>query len=517
MLLSTYHLLLTLGLLLSNALEGHQNDLSAACVSLVQCPAHRDVFTEVSDDFYGTSTDFKRIVYAASQLHERWVSMFTTKTPHDLPPIGTIATTLNGKAVDPILLVLRNPSIRTTESQLRQRPASEYVQIFSGSGTSSEDRDAAVIGAAYLTHTLLNGSTYDVDECLHFCDFTSGCVFVNLYYEYNFPPQHLRLPQDPNRILKCVAYGDVHLSQAKVDFGQLVTTTVDDWIITDETYIQQSTGWARKAYFHPPTPDGYDALPQLDGANDAPGYIDSVFLSHYDVDACAAICNNWPSDEIGGSCKYFNIWRAVIGSFPVAYSCSLEDSLQFYIAADPSTAVYHGQGDLTVTKSWGYKRKTHIFDGGFENYSCPDPTAEFCFTHTTDAWLASSIWEGNYDASIFHYKPYAHTGRSVAVLGSAFGCDEYPGTLTVASSLSTVPGVIYIIEIFHSRFGEDREVDTFVEVFWNADLVGVIYPEHGHWGFDHFEVIGRGNDELDLRGGRAPSYHFIDDIFVMQA
>ncbi|KAJ4479929.1 hypothetical protein J3R30DRAFT_2558330 [Lentinula aciculospora] len=496
---------LTLVLLVVGCLSTNHDYGRAECG--LAHPAYQGALTAESHDFPGVTTDFDGITFALFRIDQK-TGIIGDAFP-DSPPASTMATSLDGEMLNPTVLISRNPSprVRNFEPQVLRDSTSDYVQIFSGTGTGPDDRDASIVGLAYLAYTLVSNSTYNVDECLSFCDSTIGCVFVNLYYEHNNPLLDYVLPQRSN--LKCVAYGDVHLPQAKLNFGYQSTS---DTIKGPGIHIQQSTGWARRLYSNPSTPDGYEALSNLDGANDAPGYMDSVFLTHYDVDACAAVCNNWTPDDVGGSCKYFNIWRAVVGVTPIAYTCSV-----YYVSADPSTAVYRGQGNLTVTESRGYMRKTHILDGGFEGYTCDDPTTTFCFTHTTNAWLASSIWEGYYDASIFHYKPYAHSGHSVAVLGSAFGYDDYPGTLTVASSLSTEPGVIYTIELFHSRSGEDREVNGFVEVYWNADLVGIIYPGYSQWDYYQFEVIGRGNDELDLRGGRAPTYDFIDDIFVMRA
>lgn len=48
-----------------------------------------------------------------------------------------------------------------------------------------------------------------------------------------------------------------------------------------------------------------------------------VFLDRYDVEACAAVCNIRDADAVGGSCKYFNIWRAVVNGVPTTYTCTM--------------------------------------------------------------------------------------------------------------------------------------------------------------------------------------------------
>lgn len=47
-----------------------------------------------------------------------------------------------------------------------------------------------------------------------------------------------------------------------------------------------------------------------------------VFLDQYDVAACASLCNSRDADPVGGSCKYFDIWRALVDGVPTTYTCS---------------------------------------------------------------------------------------------------------------------------------------------------------------------------------------------------
>ncbi|GAW10556.1 fruit-body specific protein a [Lentinula edodes] len=489
---------------LFNSLSGLLN-----CSGLPYCgliyPAFQGVPASNADpyNFNGTSTDANSIASTAFRVNQK--SGATTNAPPNLPAANTTVTAVDGDMVIPVSRRSLS-SIRTIDNDMSRRTNSDYEQVFGGTGTESEDRDAAIIGTAYLTYTLVSNSTYNVGDCLAFCDATAGCVFVNREL-FMFGLQLVLYLQHSN--LKCAAYGDVHSAEEKLNFGSQSLSGTPDGPLT---YIQQSSGWTSKSFGDPSTPEGYDPLPDLGGANEAPGYMGFVFLNKYDVDACAAICNAQDPDDVGGSCKYFNIWRAVVDGVPTTYTCAL-----YYIPADTSTAINYGQGNLTVTQSRGYKRITYVLDGGFEDYACDG--LSFCYTDTTAGWLASSPKDGYYDASIFHYQPYAHSGEAVALLGSATGHDNYSGMLTYGSSLSTEAGVRYVIEFFHSSFysGREGEVDAFVEVYWNGSLIGTIRPGYSQWKYYKFEVVGQGNDELYFRGGKAPSYDFIDDIFVMQA
>lgn len=48
-----------------------------------------------------------------------------------------------------------------------------------------------------------------------------------------------------------------------------------------------------------------------------------ALLDKYDVQACANLCDTRGPDPIGGACKYFNIWRALVDGLPTSYTCSM--------------------------------------------------------------------------------------------------------------------------------------------------------------------------------------------------
>ncbi|KAG5642425.1 hypothetical protein DXG03_002799 [Asterophora parasitica] len=196
--------------------------------------------------------------------------------------------------------------------------ASDYTQEFDGTGTAFTDRDAAIEGPAYLTYSVVPNSTYNVDACLATCDRVPGCVFANLFYEFNNNLLDNVFSEKSN--LKCALFADIYTAADKTNRGGQQLTPPPAGL----TYIQQSTGWAANALADPDTPDGYELVfGPVYGANNAPGYMGYVFLDKYDVNACATACNNRDPDPQGGPCQYFNIWRALVGGVPTTYTCSL--------------------------------------------------------------------------------------------------------------------------------------------------------------------------------------------------
>ncbi|KAJ7146872.1 hypothetical protein C8R44DRAFT_864590 [Mycena epipterygia] len=304
-------------------------------------------------------------------------------------------------------------------------------------------------------------STYNVDACLTWCAGIDGCVFVNLYYEFNNPLLDFVFSEKPN------------LNAAeKTNFGgqALYPQVGNETVLL--SFITQSSGWGLDSLVDPTDPEGYELVFGPTGdANNAPGYMGFALNPN-------------------GGCAYFNIWRAVVSGIPTTYTCSM-----YYLVADESTAVNFGQGDLV-------------------GYTVCD---FFCFTASYANWIGTSPANGSLDASIFFFAEYAHTGHGVALLGSASGTDSLAGTLTPAAPLKTKAGTGYVIQAFMvSTFsGEAREGPAKVDILWNGVRVGGI-SGYMPWTLVQVAVTGTGNDTLSFIGGAAPAWTFIDDVYVYE-
>lgn len=175
-----------------------------------------------------------------------------------------------------------------------------------------------------------------------------------------------------------------------------------------------------------------------------------------------------------------------------------------------------GQGDLKVTYSRGYHRRNAYFDPGFEGYAACD---FFCYTESYASWIGTSPKGGFLDATIFYYPPYAHTGHSVGLLGSATGYDILPGTLSPSGRINTAAGTRYTIMFFLASVysAPELEAASFVEVLWNGNVVKTIRDGYSPWTYYRVDVDAVGGDTVAFRGGKAPAWTFIDDIYIFQA
>ncbi|KAJ7446718.1 hypothetical protein FB451DRAFT_1537022 [Mycena latifolia] len=443
--------------------------------------------TNSTIDRLSNLTDIDKIVQTAGVVEQK-AGAPNDDTPPGLPQALTMLTALDGEIVASNISDLNSTDVPHGAGR-------RYDLVFNGTATN----DGAVQGTAYLTFAVVSNASYTqgVAECLNFCDRTAGCVFVNLYYEFNNPLLDFVFSEKSN--LKCVLYGDVHTAAEKVKYGDQKLAP----LAPAATFVQYSTGYASFVLVEPAVPEGYELVfGPLSAANNAPGYMGFAFLDKYDPSACAKLCNQRNPDRVNGACKYFNIWRALVGNVPTTYTCAM-----YSIVTDASTAVNAGQGSLAVTLSRGYARISHVPDGGFEDFVCAAHDKDFCFVQQTSSWIGTSPTSGYFDATVFHYAPYAHTGVGVGLLGCAFGNDPQPGTLEPAAALEgLLPGREYVVQFFHASTysGAALEGPAFVEVWWNGMLAGSFTVT----------ALGEGKDVLLFKGGKAPAYDFIDDIYL---
>ncbi|KAL0571390.1 hypothetical protein V5O48_010578 [Marasmius crinis-equi] len=466
--------------------------LSVAYAEALVYPAYQGIPDSEGDseslDSTSRFTDVDTISSTITSVDQKGGA--TTDTPPDQTAPETSVVAIDGQALDSTAkepnAIRRSFVDRTTV----RRTDNRYVQVFNGTGVDATDRDAAIVGTAFLSYTVLPDNTYNAGPCMAFCDSIAGCTFFNLYYEVD----------DQKSSLKCAAFGDVHTAEEKTYQGQ------------QGSYIQNSSGWVLASDAEEGTyVEGYEQVfGPLTVANNAPHYMGFVLLDRYDPAMCGQECNKRGIDRLGGACKYFNIWRAVVDHKPKSYTCAM-----YYIPTDRSTATNHGQGNLSVTLSRGYRRISLIDDGNFDNYQCPDGGA-FCFTNATSSWIGTSPLGGNYDASIFHSIFYAYHGTGVALLGSAFGSDSLPGTLSYAHALKTQHGRDYTVQFFlqSTYSGRILERDAFVSVVWNGQTVKTFQTGYASWAYYEVTVRATGNDRLSFVGGKAPAYTFIDEVYV---
>ncbi|KAJ7090514.1 hypothetical protein C8R44DRAFT_990715 [Mycena epipterygia] len=485
--------------------------ISATALQVVP-PGHRGaIHTPVPANTTAATPDNSGIAQAAGQVNQKTGPAPDAAPNADVSP--TTVTALDGTLTNTTIAdaSAANSTSRRRNKTRRRRNIGRFGKREDGfkeifSPLPANQHDASIEGTAYLTYTVVPNSTYNVDACLNWCAGIDGCVFVNLYYEFNNPLLDFVFSEKSN--LKCAAYADVHSATEKTNFGgQALYPQVGNETVP-LSFITQSSGWGLDSLEDPTDPEGYQLVfGPTGGANNAPGYMGFAFIDKYDVDACAQLCNGRGADPNGGGCAYFNIWRAVVSGVPTTYTCSM-----YFLVADESTAVNFGQGDLVVTLSRGYKRLSVLPDGGFEGYTACD---DFCFTQSYENWIGTSPAGGDLDANIFFFADYAHTGHGSALLGAAFGDDSLAGTLTPAAPLKTKTGTGYVIQAFMMSAFSDEEDAAKVDILWNGVRVG------GVSGFMPYTLVqvavtGTGNDVLSFVGGAAPAWTFIDDVFVYE-
>ncbi|TFK18038.1 hypothetical protein FA15DRAFT_683393 [Coprinopsis marcescibilis] len=450
----------------------------------------------------GRTTDSELIAEVAETIDQK-SGPGVDEVPNQPVP-DTIVTVVDGEATGEKSARQSRPAGDRARAR-RPRAVEDYTQVFAGTGTGASDRDASVQGTAYLTFTLVSNSTYNIEACLDFCSSVSGCVFANLYYEFNNYGLDFEASEQSN--LKCAVYGEVHTAVEKTNFGGQQSYPAPAPLI----YIQHSGGWGINEFVDPGVPSGYEyVFGPINGATSAPGYMGFVFLDRYDVHACAVECNQRAPDAVGGYCQFFNIWTAVVSGVPTTYTCSM-----YYTPTDASTATNTGQWNLQVTASRGYRRKNFVIDGGFEGIPC---SGTVCLYPSYANWIGTSPPGGTDDATFWYFAEWARRGHGSASLGSAPGFDALPGTITPRHPLATIAGKQYRIEFWQhsSHNSPESQAPSWVDVIWNGVVVLQVRPGYSPWSRYTVVVTASGNDILAFQGGQFPAYTFLDDISAWQ-
>lgn len=168
---------------------------------------------------------------------------------------------------------------------------------------------------------------------------------------------------------------------------------------------------------------------------------------------------------------------------------------------------------MTFEDSRGYKRTNYVIDGGFEGFS---PCSGYCSTEAYENWFTTSDPGGTRDATILHYPGQAYRGNSYVLFGSLGYTDNLSGTVTSAHRLQTIPGKAYVVSLFHNSgyWDQIQEANSFFEIIWNGVSVRQFYPGWAWWTHYTVTVVAQGNDELSVRGSRAPAWSVMDEVYV---
>lgn len=120
-------------------------------------------------DLNGTCTNSISIASTASMVDQK-SGAGNDKSLPGKPPADTSVTAMDGELTTAGSLRRRHTPLGSVK-----RETSAFNPVFAGTGTGSNDRDAAIEGTAYLSYALVPNATYDVSACLAYCDNTEGC------------------------------------------------------------------------------------------------------------------------------------------------------------------------------------------------------------------------------------------------------------------------------------------------------------------------------------------------------
>lgn len=121
----------------------------------------------IRDDASAPMTDFSTIFDAVYNVNQK--SGPLVDAPPNRPVPATSVTVVDDSQTSTTV------SKKGESALYNKRDMYDYITVFPGTGTGRNDRDAAIEGIAYLTYTLVSNGTYNVVDCLQYCDSVQGC------------------------------------------------------------------------------------------------------------------------------------------------------------------------------------------------------------------------------------------------------------------------------------------------------------------------------------------------------
>ncbi|KAJ7728237.1 hypothetical protein B0H16DRAFT_1894204 [Mycena metata] len=178
-------------------------------------PAQQGSPNQPPDNTTAPTTDNAVIVQTVNQVNQ------TGGASVDAPPNAAVPPT-TVTAVDGTLTNSTIADLSAANSTRRRRNIGRFGKRQSGfeqvfAGLPADQHDASMQGTAYLTYTVVDNAIYNVQACTDWCSTVDGCVFVNLYYEFNNNLLDFVFSAQSN--LKCAAYGDIR-SAEKLNFDK---------------------------------------------------------------------------------------------------------------------------------------------------------------------------------------------------------------------------------------------------------------------------------------------------------
>lgn len=138
-------------------------------------PGQHGKLNQPPDNTTAPTPDNSAIVQTAGQVNQK------SSVPLDAPPTSnvppTTVTAVDGDIVNATVASVAASGSRRRRNlgRLGKRQTTEdnYAEIFAPKAAGVHD--ASIEGTAYLTYTVVSNATYNIKDCLAFCDKVDGC------------------------------------------------------------------------------------------------------------------------------------------------------------------------------------------------------------------------------------------------------------------------------------------------------------------------------------------------------